>query len=65
MITVDDKPFDWKEGMTVAMLLSEIVIAPDCAVIRMNGKTISRPKFENTVIPDQADIILVPMIAGG
>ncbi|RLB20747.1 MAG: thiamine biosynthesis protein ThiS, partial [Deltaproteobacteria bacterium] len=40
----------------------------DChmyAVVRLNGKLISNPNFETTEIPDNSEVILISMIAGG
>jgi sulfur carrier protein ThiS len=35
------------------------------AVVRINSTYVSRPNFEKTIIPDGAEVFLVPMIAGG
>lgn len=65
MIHVDEKEFAWREGLTVAALLKELKGTKTFAVVRMDGKYITRPKFDQTVIPDGARILLIPMIAGG
>jgi sulfur carrier protein ThiS len=67
MIRIDGKEVAWKKGMTVSGLLSELRSeeAASCPVVRMNGKFISRPFFENTPVPDGAEVFLIPMIAGG
>ncbi len=36
-----------------------------CSVVRLNGKLISSPKFDQTTIPDNAEIRLLPLVAGG
>jgi len=35
------------------------------AVVRFNGKIICRPDFKKTRIPDETEIFLIPMVAGG
>ncbi len=65
MITVNDTPLDWHDGMTVASLITQIGAARHCAVIKLNGRLVCRPHFETTIVPDQATIVLLPMIAGG
>jgi len=65
VITLEDKQLSWKSGMTVSHLLQEIADAHQYAVIRVNGKYVSRPSFDTYVIPDNAEIYLIPMIAGG
>jgi len=65
VITLDGEKIPWKSGMTVSHLLQEIADAHQYAVIRVNDKYVSRPSFDRYVIPDNAEIYLIPMIAGG
>ncbi|MBW1730244.1 MAG: MoaD/ThiS family protein [Deltaproteobacteria bacterium] len=65
MIKVGDEQVPWYEGMTIASLLAEREDGHTYAVVRLNGRLISRPKFESTLIPDNAEVILIPMVAGG
>ncbi|MCG8635857.1 MAG: sulfur carrier protein ThiS [Desulfobacterales bacterium] len=65
MIQVDDKPMPWQEGMTVASLLAQVDDARFCSVVRLNGKLVSSPKFEQTEVPDNAEVRLLPLVAGG
>lgn len=65
MIQVQGKRLPWRENMTVADLLADLDEHYHYAVVRINGRTVSSPDFGDTVIPDEAEIFLVPMIAGG
>lgn len=65
MITVDEKRVPWRESMSVADLLGELGEDRYYVVIRLNGKYVSKPNFEKTMVPQDAQIKLVPMIAGG
>lgn len=65
MIKVKGKDFPWREGMSVADLLKELNDVYPYAVVRINNKQVSQPDFDRTLIPDNAEIFLVPMIAGG
>jgi len=65
MITVGDEKLDWYEGMTVARVLAVIKDDHPYAVVRIDGKTVSRPNFGKTAVSDHAEILLIPMIAGG
>ena len=65
MITVSEKSFPWREGMTVADLLEQIGDSHPYAVVRIDDSYVTRPNFENTVIPDNSEVFLIPMIAGG
>ena len=65
MINVDDKDMDWFENMTVSYLIETIDNTDHCAVVRLNNVLVSSPNFEKTIIPDNAEIYLLPLIAGG
>ena len=65
MIRVDEKAVEWFEGMTVTDLLEKIGHEGTCAVVRINETHVSRPRFDETTIPDGAEVYLIPMIAGG
>lgn len=51
--------------MTVAELLTEFPNIYRAAVVRINNKLIARGSFEQILIPDNAEISMIPMVAGG
>ncbi len=51
--------------MTLADLLARLPDGDIYAVVKFDGKLISRPFFASTMVPDGARIVPVPMIAGG
>jgi thiamine biosynthesis protein ThiS len=65
VITVRGKEYPWRKGMTVADLLKEVGDPYPYAVVRINEKAISKPHFETTPVPDNSEVYLIPMIAGG
>lgn len=65
MVTVGEQSIAWREGMTVASLLATLQDGHIYAVVKLDGKLVSRPRFETTPVPDGARIIPIPMIAGG
>lgn len=65
MIQVAGKQFPWHEGMTVSELLNTLNDPHPYAVVRINEQYVTRPNFEQTIIPDDAEVFLIPMIAGG
>ncbi|MBW1889795.1 MAG: thiamine biosynthesis protein ThiS [Deltaproteobacteria bacterium] len=46
MISLNDEKIPWQEGMTVADLLSGLHDPHDYAVVRVNGKYVSKLHFE-------------------
>ena len=65
MIQVAGKQMAWREGMTVSDLLDELEDPHPYAVVRINEQYVTRPNFEHTFIPDDAEVFLIQMIAGG
>ena len=65
MIQVADKQLPWYEGMTVSDLLDALKDPHPYAVVRINDQYITEPNFTNTIVPDNAKVFLIPMIAGG
>lgn len=65
MIQVDEKPVKWYQGMTIADLLEQMDDVRFCSVVRLNGRLVSSPKFTDTLIPKDAVIQLLPLVAGG
>ncbi len=65
MIRVNGKKQIWYEGMTVKDLLEDLEDSHHYAVIRINDKHVSRPYFERTLIPNNSDVFLISLIAGG
>jgi thiamine biosynthesis protein ThiS len=65
VVKVSDKTDTWHEGMTISDLLNEIDDPHPYAVVRINENYVSRPNFDKTTIPDDSEVFLIPMIAGG
>jgi len=65
VIKVSDKTITWHAGMTISDLLSQLDDPHPYAVVRIDENYISRPNFDKTTIPDNAQVFLIPMIAGG
>ena len=65
MIRVSDKTVEWFEGMTISDLLNELGDPHPYAVVRIDQTYVSRPNFDRTTIPDNSEVFLIPLIAGG
>lgn len=65
MITVGEKQIPWQAGMTLSQVLDAITEGHLYAVVRLNGRLVARPDFETTPVPDKAQVIPIPLIAGG
>jgi thiamine biosynthesis protein ThiS len=65
MIRINGKEHFWYQGMTIKDLLQNLNNSHRYAVVRINEKHISRPYFEKTLVPDNSEVFLIPMVAGG
>lgn len=65
MITVQGKEIPWREGMTVADLLRELNDPYPYAVVRIGERTVTRPHFDKTPVPDGAEVFLIHLVVGG
>jgi len=65
VIHVNDRKVPWREEMTVTALIRTLGETYDYPAVRINNKIISKPFFDQTVIPDGARVFLIPLVAGG
>ena len=65
MIRVSGKQLPWHKGMTVSELLEALKDPHPYAVVRINEQYVTRPNFAKTIVPDNAQVFLIPMVAGG
>jgi len=65
MVRVGGRELFWRERMTVADLLKELGDPYPYAVVRIGNRLISRPDFDETTVPDDVEVFLIPSIAGG
>ncbi len=65
MIKVGDQTMAWQPDLTLSQVMESLEQGHHYAVVRLNGKLVSRPDFPQTRVPDGADIQPLPLIAGG
>lgn len=65
MVFIGDLAVSWQSGLTVADVLARLPDGEHYAVVKLDGKLVSRPNFTTTPVSDGARITPIPMIAGG
>jgi thiamine biosynthesis protein ThiS len=65
MVRVDGRELEWHEGMTVADLLRGLADLYPYAVVRIDGRVVTAPEFDKAPVPDNAEVSLLHLIAGG
>lgn len=65
MITVDGKQVSWYQDMTLAQVVAALEDRHIYAVVRLNGKPVCRPHFQQTEVARGDIVEPIPLIAGG
>jgi thiamine biosynthesis protein ThiS len=65
MILIGERTIPWREGLTLSALLEQLADGHHYAVVKLNGKLVSRPHFHTTPVPDGAEVVPIPIVAGG
>lgn len=66
MIRVNDREeVDWEEDMTVSDLLERLNYTFHQLVVKVNGELVRKEAYDTYTIPDEADVKVIHLIAGG
>ena len=65
MIIVNGKEMAWKPGLTVDDILKKIENKFPIVVVKVNGKHISKKDYESYEVPDNSEVYIIEIIAGG
>ncbi len=65
MITVNQEPLDYLDGMKVIDVLRLKNYRFPLLIIRVNGKHIPREEYHSTAVPDGADVQVLHLMSGG
>ncbi len=65
MITVNNEPLEWHDGMTVADILKIRNYIFRMLAVQVNGELVPRKAYGTTIVPDGAEVQVIHMISGG
>lgn len=65
LITVNNRPVEWEEDMTVTRLLEKMNYTWRLLVVKINGELVKRKDYAHTKVPAGADVKVLHMVAGG
>ena len=65
MITVNTRPFEWQEGLTVKKLLELKKYTYPKIIVRINGQLIPPEQYGTAVIRDGDIVSALHLMAGG
>ena len=64
-ITVNGRTVAWQEGMTVQTVLEVMNYTFRLLVIKLDGRLIKKEDYKSTAVPENADVKVLHMVAGG
>jgi len=65
MITVNTKPFEWQEGLSVKKLLELKEYTYSRILVSVNGELIPPEQYETAIINDGDSVSAMHLMAGG
>ncbi len=65
MIRVNGDPMDWFEGMTVSDMLEGKNYKFPMLIITVDEAMVEKPRWNDTLVPDGADVRVIHMLSGG
>ena len=66
MIRVNNRDeIEWEEGLTVSELLERFRYTFVHIIVKINGEVIPREEYPTCAIPDDSEVWVIHLIAGG
>lgn len=65
VITAKGKRLEWHEGMTVREVLTRLGYNFPSLLVRVNGTVVRRREWDGFLVPDEAQVEVKPIVAGG
>ena len=66
MVQVNGKfEVEWEEGMTVERLLEQLKWSFPLIIVSVNGEMVPKQDYASYLVPADADVRVIHMIAGG
>jgi len=65
MITVNKREVAWVQNETVQDLLKRMKYTFPLVIVKINNQLIPRNRYQETLVPDEANVDVIHMISGG
>jgi len=66
MILINNRDkIEWEENLTISALLERFRYTFPHIIVKINGEVVPREKYPTRTIPDDADVWVIHLIAGG
>ena len=64
-IKLNNRPFPWEEGLTIDDIIKKNNFTFKMLVVKVNGELIKKDKYNDTSVPEGADVKILHLISGG
>lgn len=64
-LTVNGTEHPYRKGMTISVLLAELLDAPDSVVVECNGEIVPRERFADTPLARGDMVEIIHFVGGG
>jgi sulfur carrier protein len=64
-ITVNGNTIEWEDGMTISSLLIKMNYTFKMLIIKLNGVLVKKHLYDETLVPEGADVAVIHLISGG
>jgi sulfur carrier protein len=65
LITVNGDPLQWSPGKTVRDVIRERNFRFPLLIVRIDGRLVPRGSYDDTEIPDGAEVDIIHLMSGG
>ncbi len=65
MIAVNGRDTEWREGLTIRIIMQENKYTSPRIVIKVNGHVVRQEQWESYAVQDGDDVLVLHLIAGG
>jgi thiamine biosynthesis protein ThiS len=64
-ITVNNRTVEWEKNMTVRRVLEVMNYTFKMLVVKVNGRLVKRKDYDKVIVPKNADVKVLHLVAGG
>ncbi len=64
-VTVNGRAVEWEEQMTVQRLLEKIKFSQRLHIVKMNDDIIKKELYPTKIVPENAHLTILRLVAGG
>ncbi len=64
-VTVNSRAVDWEDQMTIQRLLERMKFSHRLFIVKMNENIIKKELYSTQIVPENAHLTIIPLVAGG